>query len=136
MKKQNPSNMSRTSGSGWSRRDAIKTDGAAVAATTLGQLSLPSVHASEENTIRLALIGSGNRGSDAVANAIASSGEKPIKLYAMADILEHRLKRSHQGLSKNFGDKIDVPPERQFIGLDLTHIAKRSIARAPATLPC
>jgi predicted dehydrogenase len=101
-----------------SRRDAIKTGGAVVAATTLTGLAAPTVHASEDNTIRLALIGSGSRGSGAVANAIGASAEKPIQLYAMADILENRLEASHKALSNKFGDKIDVPAERRFIGFD------------------
>ena len=37
----------------------------------------------------------------------------PVKLYAMADILEERLQRSHKALTNRFGDKIDVPAERR-----------------------
>ena len=52
-----------------------------------------------------------------MANALSAPGG-PVKLYAMADILENRLKASHKALTDRFGDKIDVPPERQFVGFD------------------
>ncbi len=42
----------------------------------------------------------------------------PVKLFFMADLFEDRLKASHQTLSKQFGERIDVPPERRFIGFD------------------
>lgn len=100
------------------RRDALKTGGTVAAASALAGMAVPSVYAGEDNTIRLALIGSGNRGSGAVGNAIAASGERPIKLFAMADILENRLKSSHKALTDRFSDKIDVPAERQFVGFD------------------
>ena len=37
-------------------------------------VSLPSVHAAEDTTIQLALIGCGGRGSGAVANAMSAGG--------------------------------------------------------------
>jgi hypothetical protein len=41
-----------------------------------------------------------------------------VKLIAMADLFEDGLKGSHKALSTEFGDKIDVPPERGFVGFD------------------
>ena len=78
---------------------------------------VPHVHAAEDNTIRLALIGSGNRGSGAVGDAFSVPGG-PVKLYAMADLFSNRLEASHLALSKQFGEKVDVPKERQFLGFD------------------
>ena len=37
-------------------------------------MAVPHVHAAEDNTIRLALIGCGGRGSGAVANAMSAGG--------------------------------------------------------------
>ena len=54
------------------------------------------MHAAEDNTIRLALIGCGGRGSGAVANAM-NSAHGPVKLVAMADVVEDRLDRRAQG---------------------------------------
>lgn len=100
------------------RRHALKAGGTVAAASALAAMPVPRVHADEDNTIRLALIGSGSRGSGAVGNAIGASGDHPIKLVAMADIQENRLLASHKALLNRFGDKIDVPAERQFVGFD------------------
>ena len=102
---------------GYSRRDLLKAGGTAAAASALAGVAIPPVHAADNNTIRLALIGCGNRGSGAVANAM-NSAYGPVKLAAMADVIEGRLTTSLKNLQKMFGDRIDVPKERQFIGFD------------------
>lgn len=100
-----------------SRREFLKRSGKVAAASTVAAMAVPRVHAGEDNTIRLALIGCGGRGSGAVGNAMAASGG-PVKVHAMADLREVRLASAHKVLSKKFGQRIDVPPERQFIGFD------------------
>jgi len=100
-----------------SRRDFLKRSGAAAAATALAGVAVPHVHAAQDSTIKLALVGCGGRGTGAVGNALAATGG-PVKLVAMADLFEHRLKGSHNRLTASFKDKIDVPAERQFIGFD------------------
>jgi predicted dehydrogenase len=99
------------------RRAFLKTSGQLAAASALASVVIPHVHAGEDNTIRLALIGCGNRGSGAVGDAMASP-HGPVKLYAMADLFEDRLSASHNALSKEFAERIDVPKERQFLGFD------------------
>ncbi len=106
-----------TSFQGPSRRPFLKRTGAIAAASTLAGVSIPHVHAAENNTIRLALIGCGGRGSGAVGNAM-NSIHGPVKLYAMADVVDTRLAKAHQALSRKFGDRVDVPKERQFVGFD------------------
>jgi len=105
---------------GVSRRDALKAGGTAAAASVLAGVAIPAVHAAEDNTIQLALIGSGNRGSGAVGNAIAAGKVLgcPVKLVAMADIQERRLELSHKALLERFPEQVDVPAERQFVGFD------------------
>ena len=100
-----------------SRREFLQRGGRLAGASVLVSMAVPSVHAAEDNTIRLALIGSGNRGSGAVGNAMSVEGG-PVKLVAMADLFDNRLTASLKALSKQFGDRIDVPPERQFVGFD------------------
>ena len=78
---------------------------------------MPHVHAAENNTIRLALIGCGGRGSGAVGNAM-NSPNGPVKLVAMADVVEPRLARAHRALGERFSDRVDVPKDRQFVGFD------------------
>ncbi|MBN2296767.1 MAG: Gfo/Idh/MocA family oxidoreductase [Pirellulales bacterium] len=100
-----------------SRREFLSVSGRVAAAGALAGVAVPNVHAAENSTVKLALIGCGNRGSGAVADAFASKGG-PVKLHAMADIFENRLKSSHDRLKKQFPDKVDVPDQRRFIGFD------------------
>ena len=100
-----------------SRRDVLKLGGAAVAGSVLAGVRVPWVHAAEDNTIRLALIGCGGRGRGAVGNAFAAS-DGPIKLHAMADLTDDRVNNAHKVLQKPFSDKVDVPSDRRFVGFD------------------
>ena len=100
-----------------SRREFLSQTGRALAGTALAGAALPFVHAAEDNTIRLALVGCGGRGTGAVVNAISST-TGPTKLFAMADIFEDRVARSHQVLNDQYRDKLDVPPERRFTGFN------------------
>jgi predicted dehydrogenase len=100
-----------------SRRDFLKLSGTLAAGSALAGVQIPHVHAGEDNTIRLALIGSGNRGSGAVVNAFESPNG-PCKLVAMADLFEKRLEGSYKSLSRQFPANVDVPPERRFIGFE------------------
>jgi predicted dehydrogenase len=100
-----------------SRREFLERSGIAVAGAALTGVTIPRVHAAEDNTIRLAIVGCGGRGSGAVGNALSAPGG-PVKLIAMADLFEDRLSRSHKALSEQFGQRIDVPPERRFLGFD------------------
>ena len=96
-------------------RKFLQTTGTLAAGSALAGVMLPHVHAAESNTIRLALIGCGGRGSGAVKNACEAGGG-PVKLVAMADLFEKRLQGSHRALSQAYADKVDVPAERRFIG--------------------
>ena len=100
-----------------SRRDFLKQCGVLTAGTALAGVAIPHVHAAEDNTIRLALIGCGGRGSGAVVNAFESPNG-PCKLVAMADIFANRLEGSHKVLSQQSPQQVDVPPERRFVGFD------------------
>ena len=100
------------------RREFLKQSGSlAAGAAVLGSIA-PSAFAGEDNTIRLALIGCGGRGSGAVGDALSVPNSGPIKLYAMADLWEDRMAKSHDSLKKKFGGKIDVSPDRKFLGFD------------------
>ncbi|WP_406693892.1 Gfo/Idh/MocA family oxidoreductase [Singulisphaera sp. Ch08] len=108
---------------GTSRREFLKDTGRIAAATSaLAGVAIPSVHAGENNTIKVALIGCGGRGTGAAANAL-SVKHGPIKLVAMADVFPDKLNSSHDQLKKEFGDSsktnsMDVPEDRKFIGFD------------------
>ncbi|MGQ9606128.1 MAG: Gfo/Idh/MocA family protein [Thermogutta sp.] len=99
------------------RRDFLRM-GTVAATGTLGSASLARfVHAAENNTIQVALVGCGGRGTGAAANALSTTSG-PIKLVALADVFPDRLRACMQNLSSQFADKMDVPPERQFVGFD------------------
>ena len=109
--------MSPTTPRGTSRREFLKRTGRAAAASALVAGAVPHVHAAQDNTIQLVLIGCGGRGTGAAANAMSVKAA-PIKLVAMADIFENRLNGSLGRLKKQFAGQVDVPPDRQFIGFD------------------
>jgi len=100
-----------------SRREFLKHSGQIAAAGTLAGVAVPRVHAAEDNTIQVALIGCGGRGTGAAANALAVD-QGPTKLVAMADVFENRLNSSCGSLKGKFADQVDVPKERQFVGFD------------------
>jgi predicted dehydrogenase len=109
--------MRQTANTTQPRREFFKNTARIAAAATLTGVVVPHVHAAEDNTIRLALIGSGNRGSGAVGDAVdANAG--PVKLVAMADLFQDRLDASHNALKKQLEDNVDVPKDRQFVGFD------------------
>jgi predicted dehydrogenase len=84
-------------------------------AALAGALARPG-YAAENNTIKIALVGCGGRGSGAAAQALSTQG--PTKLWAMADVFEQRLQGSLAGLRERHEKQVDTPPERQFVGLD------------------
>jgi len=100
-----------------SRREFLKNTGRIATASALAAGIAPHIYAAENNTIKLALVGCGGRGSGAVGDALSST-TGPTKLVAMADVFEDRLTNSHKALSEQFGERIDVPPDRRFIGFD------------------
>ncbi|HEU5070853.1 MAG TPA: Gfo/Idh/MocA family oxidoreductase [Verrucomicrobiae bacterium] len=113
------------------RREFLRTTSAALAgASVLGALSVErSAFAAEDNTLKIALIGCGGRGTAAAGQALSTDG--PVKLVAMADAFEDRLSGSLKGLADRHGDKVDVPADRQFIGFDAY---KQAIALADVVI--
>ena len=100
-----------------SRREFLNASGRIAAASALGSWVAPSVYAAEDNTIKVALVGCGGRGTGAVVNAL-STKSGPTRLVAMADVFEHRVQSSLGRLAPKFDKQIDVPKDRQFIGFD------------------
>ena len=96
-----------------SRRKFLKVAGAAA----LVGSTYSGAYAAENNTIQVALVGAGGRGTGAAANALASKAG-PTRLVAMADVFEDRLSNSHQALTTRYRGGVDVPKSRQFIGFE------------------
>lgn len=107
------------------RREVLKDSSMVVATGALAGAVIPNVHAQNDDpTIRIALIGCGGRGGGAVLNAFNASTEQgPIRLHAMADVFEENLMArynalTNEGTRPEVANKVDVPPERRFIGFD------------------
>jgi predicted dehydrogenase len=95
------------------RRELIKS--AAIA----GALSaLPNAHAAGSDLLKVGLVGCGDRGTGATAQALAADSN--VKLVAMADAFEDRLANSLSILQgdEKVGSKVDVRPENRFVGFD------------------
>src|SRR5438132_8900943 len=100
------------------RRDFLRKTSTVVAgASVLGGLSVErSAFAAGSDTLKIALIGCGGRGSGAADQALSTEG--PLKLVAMADVFKDHLEGSLRSLSQKHKDRVDVPPDRRFIGFD------------------
>src|SRR5262249_59539271 len=91
--------MHNTTNSGPSRRELMKKAGQIAVASALAGVAIPHVHAGENNTIQVALVGCGGRGTGAAVNAL-STKSGPIKLVAMADVFPQRLSSSYKQIKQ------------------------------------
>jgi predicted dehydrogenase len=87
------------------------------AVSALAGVAMPRVHAVDSQTVQVALVGCGGRGSGAASEAL-STQQGPVKLVAMADIFENRLSRSYSALSQRHEERVLVPDDRKFIGFE------------------
>ena len=112
--------------------------GAAAAAGALA--GLPAVHAAGGDILRVGLVGCGDRGTGAAAQAMAA--DPGARLVAMADAFADRIESSLETLRNNeaVAAKLDVPPARRFVGFDAYRAAdgerrRRGPALHAAALP-
>lgn len=112
--------MSENNTGGASRRQFI------TGASALAGITLPHVHAAENNTVQVVLVGCGGRGTGAAVNALAVTNG-PTKLVAMADVVPKKLSDSYDKLKSQFANQVDVPPERRFLGFDAYRQAMDSV---------
>ena len=107
-----------TASTGDSRRDFLKISTTAAAATAMMSRAASGMYVAQNDTIQIALVGCGGRGTGAAGNAL-SVDNGPIKVIAMADVFEKNLTASHGTLSKDHDtDKLDVPEDRRFNGFE------------------
>jgi myo-inositol 2-dehydrogenase/D-chiro-inositol 1-dehydrogenase len=105
-------NNQKISSGEFTRRDFLKTTSTLAAAAALA----PGVFAAGDDTLKVALIGCGGRGSGAASQALSTDG--PLKLVAMADAFKDRLDSSYNELKAKHGDRVDVLEENKFVGFD------------------
>jgi predicted dehydrogenase len=106
-------------GTSTTRRGFLGAAGRAAAATSLATLagSAPAVHAAGSDEIRIALIGCGGRGGGAASDALSVPGAN-IKLVAMADLFLDSISSRRRSLGEQFKERVDVPEERCFVGIN------------------
>src|SRR5580700_5510185 len=94
---------------GTTRRDFVKTSGVVAAAAAATLVVPPSVHAATDNRIKIGLVGCGNRGSGAAANACRA--DEGIVLWAMGDMFQDQLDSHVKDITTEVGAQIDCPKE-------------------------
>ncbi len=100
------------------RRDFIKTSGAAALGSTLAMnIIIPTTSfAMNSETLKVGLIGAGGRGTGAAAQALTA--DKNVVLTHLTDIFEDRVDQSISNLKKEFGDRVQVDKSTAFVGYD------------------
>jgi predicted dehydrogenase len=102
-----------------------------MAASAIAAATAPSIYAAGNDTLKVGLIGCGDRGTGAAVNAL--NADKNVKLVAMADAFPDRLNTSLENLlkKKDIAGKVDVKDDAKFTGFDAY---KEVIARCDVVL--
>ncbi|MEN3940899.1 Gfo/Idh/MocA family oxidoreductase [Prosthecobacter sp. SYSU 5D2] len=99
----------------FTRRQFAQTTGSAAILTAAGTLRAQQKVDSME-TLRIGLVGCGGRGTGAASQALGA--DYNAKIVAMADIDDAQIENSIKSLSQKYPDRVDVQPDKRFIGLD------------------
>ena len=111
-----------------SRREFVKTSALLTGGVmTMPLLSKANFFSGADDTIKVALIGCGGRGTGAAMQACLT--KQNVKIVAMADAFRDRIDNCYKSLTvddinegsgtpKNIKNRIDVPEERKYIGFD------------------
>jgi myo-inositol 2-dehydrogenase / D-chiro-inositol 1-dehydrogenase len=100
-----------------SRRGFLKTSATVAGTALVGALDVARfAHASDSSTLKLGLVGCGGRGTGAAGDAL--TGDSGTKLWAAADIFPDKVEAAIKTLTPMYADRIQVPRERQFTGLN------------------
>ncbi|MCL2304470.1 MAG: Gfo/Idh/MocA family oxidoreductase [Planctomycetaceae bacterium] len=96
------------------RREFLQTSAVAGAAA-YGLSKIPAVHAAENNTLKIGLVGCGGRGRGAVSEALTA--DPNTKVVAIADAFEAKVNGVADFLQKEFEDRVSLK-ETKFHGLE------------------
>jgi predicted dehydrogenase len=113
--------MSQRKSEGISRRDFARASAmAGFAILTSCQTTQPTRTVTSSETLKVGLLGCGNRGTGAAVNML--EGNPNVKLVALADLFEDRLKAAITQVSTHKNphvrEKYAVAPDHCFIGWD------------------
>jgi predicted dehydrogenase len=113
---------------GNSRREFVKQSSLIAGGLIAAPLfSKANYFSGADDTIKVAIVGCGGRGTGALAQALLT--KQNVKLVAMADAFRDNLDKCYKtitaddltdviGKSGNFKGRVDVPEERKFVGFD------------------
>jgi predicted dehydrogenase len=101
-----------------SRRHFLTRSTASAAAVSFPFVvrGLSGADANNQETLKLGLVGCGGRGTGAAEQAL--SADYNTKLHAVADVFPEKAEMAIEILGKKAVNRVDVPKERQFIGID------------------
>jgi predicted dehydrogenase len=101
----------------FTRRDFLKSSAVVAATAAVGSLPIErGAYAAGSDLIRIGLIGCGGRGTEAAQNAMHAG--KDIRLIALADIFEERLKACRATLTKAAPDQVELKDDHCFLGFN------------------
>lgn len=107
-----------TEPSSTSRREFIGKTALAASTVAASGLSIAqSANVAGSDQIKVGLIGCGGRGSGA-ANQALSTGQEGVTLHAVADAFKEKAEGSLSNLRQKHAERVNVPEERIFAGLD------------------
>jgi myo-inositol 2-dehydrogenase / D-chiro-inositol 1-dehydrogenase len=113
-----------------SRRSFLQSTSLATTGALLGSLSAErAAHAQGSDTVKVALVGCGGRGSGAANQALSTEGS--VKLVAVADAFKERLDNSLRELKAKHDKKVEVTDDQKFVGFDAY---KKAIALADVVI--
>lgn len=101
-----------------SRRDfLVNSSKLAVATAAAASLDVArTAHAAGDETLKIALIGCGGRGTAAAVQCLNVPG--PMKLVAVADAFDDAAQKAAASLKRQHPAKVNLPPDRVFSGFD------------------
>lgn len=99
-----------------SRRSFLKKTTVTASGIALTSSLARSVHAAGSDEVRFVVVGLGGRGTGAAEQIMNAPGK--TKMVAVADAFGENATRGLNSLKRSHKDKIDVPPEKVFTGLD------------------
>jgi len=88
-----------------SRRGFLRNTGRIASSSVLAAGVIPGLYAAENNTIKVAVVGCGGRGTGAARQAI-SVKNGPVKLVALADVFGERVSSSYKALQDSLSQPL------------------------------
>jgi myo-inositol 2-dehydrogenase/D-chiro-inositol 1-dehydrogenase len=119
------------------RRFLRRTGGGVAGGVLLSALPIERMaHGAAGGELKIAMVGCGGRGTGAANQALHNSGYPNVKLVAIAELFQEKADKAIAALSTQNPGKVDVAPDRVFLGFEAY---KQAIAAADVAIlatPC